>query len=69
VIFPTASILSNTDTKMTNVPNVADVKTLLKHMLYKEKVKQLQDEVIPVGNIYDDIGNHPFGKGWEVWRG
>ena len=44
-----------------------DVK--LKHMLYKEKVKQLQDEVIPVGNIYDDNGNHPFGKGWEVWRG
>ena len=44
-----------------------DVK--LKHMLYKEKVKQLQDEVIPVGNIYDDINNHPFGKGWEVWRG
>ena len=41
----------------------------LKHMLYKEKVKQLQDEVIPVGNIYDDINNHPFGKGWEVWRG
>jgi hypothetical protein len=41
----------------------------LKHMLYKEKVKQLQDEVIPVGNIYDDIGNHPFGKGWEVWNG
>ena len=44
-----------------------DVK--LKHMLYKEKVKQLQDEVIPVGNIYEDKLNHPFGKGWEVWRG
>ena len=44
-----------------------DVK--LKHMLYKEKVKQLQDEVIPVGNIYEDNLNHPFGKGWEVWRG
>jgi hypothetical protein len=43
-----------------------DVK--LKHMLYKEKVKQLQDEVIPVGNIYDDVGNHPFGKNWEVWK-
>tara|TARA_B100001079_G_scaffold94250_1_gene80781 strand:- start:89 stop:622 length:534 start_codon:yes stop_codon:yes gene_type:complete len=44
-----------------------DVK--LKHMLYKEKVKQLQDEVIPVGNMPTDASNHPFGEGWQIWRG
>jgi hypothetical protein len=44
-----------------------DVK--LKHMLYQEKVQQLQDEVIPIGNIYNDEGEHAFGKGWEVWKG
>ena len=44
-----------------------DVK--LKHMLYQEKVKQLQDEVIPIGNIYNDNGEHPFGKDWQVWKG
>ena len=44
-----------------------DVK--LKHMLYKEKVKQLQDEVIPIGNMPQRDSEHPFGKGWEVWRG
>ena len=41
----------------------------IKHMLYKEKVKQLQDEVIPVGHINVDGDQHPFGKGWEIWRG
>ena len=44
-----------------------DVK--LKHMLYKEKVKQLQDEVIPIGNMPADQKLHPFGKEWKVWRG
>ena len=44
-----------------------DVK--LKHMLYKEKVKQLQDEVIPIGNMPADQGLHPFGDEWKVWNG
>ena len=41
----------------------------MKHMLYQQKVKQLEDEVIPVGNMpsYDEEV-HPFGKGWEVWN-
>ena len=41
----------------------------IKQMLYKEKVKQLQDEVIPVGHINVDSGEHPFGKGWRIWEG
>ena len=41
----------------------------LKHMLYKEKVQQLQDEVIPIGNMPVDQGVHPFGKEWKVWNG
>jgi len=41
----------------------------MKHMLYQEKVKQLEDEVIPVGVMpnYDEEV-HPFGKGWQVWN-
>ncbi len=41
----------------------------IKQMLYKEKVQQLQDEVIPVGHINVDSGEHPFGKGWRIWEG
>jgi hypothetical protein len=41
----------------------------MKHMLYKEKVKQLEDEVIPVGNMPLNADEHPFGKGWQTWRG
>ena len=41
----------------------------LKHMLYKEKVKQLQDEVIPIGNMPKGMEEHPFGKEWKVWNG
>jgi hypothetical protein len=41
----------------------------MKRMLYAAKVQQLEDEVIPVGNMtqYED-SQHPFGEGWEVWR-
>ena len=41
----------------------------MKRMLYSAKVQQLEDEVIPVGNMpmdSDDI--HPFGDGWQVWN-
>jgi hypothetical protein len=41
----------------------------LKHMLYLEKVKQLEDEVIPIGNMPTKEVEHPFGEGWQVWRG
>ena len=41
----------------------------LKRMLYKEKVKQLEDEVIPVGVMPEKEPEHPFGTGWQVWRG
>ena len=41
----------------------------MKKMLYAAKVQQLEDEVIPVGNMPVDSDNdHPFGKGWEIWR-
>jgi hypothetical protein len=40
----------------------------MKHMLYKEKVKQLEDEVIPVGNMPSKEEIHPFGEGWQTWR-
>ena len=40
----------------------------LKHMLFLEKVKQLEDEVIPVGNMPANGDEHPFGEGWQTWR-
>jgi hypothetical protein len=41
----------------------------MKHMLYAAKVQQLEDEVIPVGNIPINAGEvHPFGEGWQVWN-
>ena len=41
----------------------------MKHLLYQQKVQQLEDEVIPVGLMPEDSGGlHPFGKGWETWR-
>jgi len=41
----------------------------MKTMLYKEKVKQLEDEVIPVGSFPQEESNHhPFGEGWETYR-
>ena len=41
----------------------------MKRMLYAAKVQQLEDEVIPVGNMtqYEE-SQHPFGAGWEVWN-
>jgi hypothetical protein len=41
----------------------------MKHMLYAAKVQQLEDEVIPVGNIPINAGEvHPFVEGWQVWN-
>ena len=41
----------------------------MKRMLYKEKVAQMMDEVIPVGTFpMDSDEGHPFGKGWQVWN-
>ena len=43
----------------------------MKNLLYKEKVEQMENELIPVGVIGDggyDEG-HEFGEGWEIWKG
>ena len=41
----------------------------MKHMLYKDKVAQMMDEVIPVGHMpQEEDSNHPFGEGWETYR-
>jgi|TARA_B110000881_G_scaffold90274_1_gene79239 hypothetical protein len=41
----------------------------MKHMLYKDKVAQMMDEVIPVGHMpQQEDSNHPFGEGWETYR-
>jgi hypothetical protein len=41
----------------------------MKRMLYQDKVTQLMDEVIPVGNFpVDEESVHPFGRGWETWN-
>jgi hypothetical protein len=41
----------------------------MKRMLYQDKVAQMMDEVIPVGNMPVDSNSvHPFGEGWETWN-
>ena len=41
----------------------------MKNLLYKQKVKQLEDEVIPVGVMPEREDNHhPFGPGWETYK-
>ena len=41
----------------------------MKNLLYKQKVQQLEDEVIPVGVMpeREDV-HHPFGPGWETYK-
>ena len=40
----------------------------MKRMLYKQKVQQLEDEVIPVGVMPGHQDNHPFGEGWTTYK-
>ena len=41
----------------------------MKTLLYKQKVQQLEDEVIPVGHMpQHEEGNHPFGPGWQTYK-
>ena len=41
----------------------------MKHMLYEQKVKQMEDEVIPVGHMpQQQDSDHPFGVGWETYK-
>ena len=41
----------------------------MKHLLYKQKVQQLEDEVIPVGIMPEaQDSHHPFGAGWETYK-
>jgi hypothetical protein len=43
----------------------------MKNMLYAERIKQFEAELIPVGIMGDDgMGElHPLGDGWKVWKG
>jgi hypothetical protein len=40
----------------------------MKNLLYKEKIKQIEDDMIPVG-IFGDQQEHPEGPQWEIWKG
>ena len=40
----------------------------MKNLLYKEKIKQIEDDMIPVG-IFGEPDSHPEGDGWVVWKG
>ena len=42
----------------------------MKNLLYKEKIKQIEDDMIPVGifNTNQEETN-PLGSGWEIWKG
>jgi hypothetical protein len=42
----------------------------MKSMLYAEKVKQIEDDLLPFGVINDNTGmNIPDAPKWEVWKG
>jgi len=43
----------------------------MKNLLYKERVKQYEAELIPVGIMGNDdcAFGHEFGEGWEIWKG
>jgi hypothetical protein len=42
----------------------------MKNLLYKEKARQIEDDMIPIGIFerHEDSG-HPLGDGWEIWKG
>ena len=41
----------------------------MKGMLYAEKVKQIEADLIPVGSCGEDYDEHIEGPQWEVWKG
>jgi len=41
----------------------------MKGMLYAEKVKQIEDDLIPIGFLGEESFKHPEGPQWEVWKG
>lgn len=42
----------------------------MKELLYKERIKQIEDELIPIGIMgQNDINENPLGEGWEIWKG
>ena len=55
---------------LTSTPFFAESTDInMKNLLYKQKVKQLEDEVIPVGVMPEREDNHhPFGPGWETYK-
>ena len=40
----------------------------MKELLYKERIKQIEDDMIPVG-IFGDHNDDPEGPEWKVWKG
>jgi hypothetical protein len=40
----------------------------MKSLLYKEKIRQIEDDLIPIGYI-GEPDTHPEGDGWVVWKG
>ena len=54
----------------TTTPFFADSTDVdMKGMLYAERVKAIEDQVIPVGVFGNDISDHDEGPQWEVWKG
>ena len=42
----------------------------MKELLYREKIRLIEDDMLPVGIIHNEQKTeHPFGEGWEVWKG
>jgi hypothetical protein len=41
----------------------------MKSMLYSEKVKQIEDDLLPFGIINDNTGEEEYRPQWEVWKG
>ena len=42
----------------------------MKNLLYKEKIQQIEDDMIPAGIFHNEsIEDNPMGPGWEIWKG
>jgi hypothetical protein len=42
----------------------------MKNLLYKEKIRQIEDDMIPAGIFHNDsLDESPMGAGWEIWKG
>ena len=43
----------------------------IKSFLYKEKLKQIEEDMLPIGSLFNDgrEESNPLGEGWKVWKG